>query len=133
MTRELEAGQEQVGVMRGPKVRQRQMLAELRAMQLRGEIAYAFNLRQEPGGVVAVSYVRLREPRLRTPYYVTAFCVVTGALAGLGGMVYHARHVIAALAVLILAGFGVLALVWLLAAIVRAAGSAGHCPGAWHR
>lgn len=128
------AGSEEVMTMRGPAVRRHQMLAELRAMQLRGEISYAFNLRQEPGGVVAVSFVRLRAPRSRTPRYVTAFCAATGALVGLGGMVYHSRHVIAGLAMIIMGGFAVLALVWLLAAIARATGSsAGHCPGAWHR
>jgi hypothetical protein len=131
--RQISAGPEEVGVMRGPKRFQHLMLAELRAMQLRGEIAYAFNLRQEPGDVVAVSYVKLREPRSRTPRYVGIFCAVTGALAGLGGMVYHSRHVIAAMAMVIMGGFALLVLLWLLAAIVRAAGSAGHCPGAWHR
>ncbi len=115
-----------------PKIHKPRLLAELAAMQRRGEIAYAFNL-TEKAGLVSVSFVRTREARSRTPRYVTVFCVVTGALAGLGGMIYHARHVIAATLGLALAAAGVVFLLWLLATIVRAAGSAGHCPGAWHR
>ncbi len=137
--RELALGEvENIGQLGGPYRHRHRVLAELAVMQRRGEIAYAFSPRIERNkqGVplrYVVSFVRLRKPRPRTPRYVGIFCAATGALAGLGGMIYHARHVIAGFIGLALAAAGVVFLLWLLAAIVRAAGSTGHCPGAWHR
>ncbi len=124
---------EQVCQVSGPLAHRHRLLAELAAMQRRGEIKYAFNAVEDRAAkTFSVSYVKLREPRSRTPLYVTAFCAVTGALAGLGGMIYHARHVFAAAFELALGAVGLAALIWLVTTVVRA-GSAGHCPGAWHR
>jgi hypothetical protein len=125
---------EEVCHVSGPLAHRHRLLAELAAMQRRGEISYAFNAVEDRAAkTFSVSYVKLREPRSRTPLYITAFCAATGTLVGLGGMVYHARHVFAAAAELALGAVGLAALVWLVTTIVRAAGSAGHCPGAWHR
>lgn len=126
---------EVVGELRVPLVVARQARAQLAAMVRRGEIAYAYNARTEGEGrrrEWVVNYVRVREPRPRTPRLVALVCALLAAPAGLAGAIYHARHVL-------LAGLGVVAGALLAAAAVIALinfttrRGGGHCPGAWHR
>lgn len=112
------------GEIRCSPAKQQQARAQLRVMQKRGEIAYAYGAHIDKAtGEYVVSYVRIREPRSRAPLYVAAVTVPMATVAGIGIMLWHARYVI-------LAAVGIVAGVLFLAGLANLL--RGHrvtCPG----
>jgi hypothetical protein len=100
-------------------VRDRRLfLASLRRKQQRGEIGTVWvDDNAVRDGRFHITYQRIREPRSRAPWYVAATIGVTAVPVGIAVMVWHARHVLLAFAVVILLA------VWLAARSI-----AGHRP-----
>lgn len=133
-----------VGELRAPLAEAQRVRSQLKEMQQRGEIAYAYGARvvhhdatktSPAHDEYVVRYVRLKNPPAKTPRRVAIALAAFGAPTAIGAMIYHARHVFLAagqLALLIaLAAAGVAAVVMVLRFIFG--GGDGHCPGAWHR
>lgn len=126
---------EQRGELRVPWIHKHRALAELKVMLQRGEIGSAFNARRE-GSEYVVEYVRIAEPPSRTKWYVGAPLAALGGMIGVGGMIYHARHVIAGGALILLGIFLAACAISAIVAVISSigsGGSSGHCPGAFHK
>lgn len=99
----------------------RRFRAHLAAMQRRGEIGAVWTDEAETArtGRFCVTYQRLYEPRPKMPLYATLTAAALGTLITVGVLAWHARYVILA------AALAVLALWW---AATRPS-HAGLCPG----
>lgn len=139
---------ETVGEIRVSWWQQQQARSALALMARNGEIGAAFNPRRErtpasrteSGAVVPATdewvcnYTRLAEPRSRTPRRVSIALAVLGAPVVVGGMLWHARHVIATGALIVLGIMLGVAGIIVLVNIIGSFGQRGaHCPGAWHK
>ncbi len=83
--------------------RDRQRLgAQLRKMVERGEIESCSPIqlvRIGPGQMEwQAQYIRIREPRAKTPWYAAAFASAMGAVVGVGALLYYSRWVLLAAA-----------------------------------
>lgn len=105
-----------------PLAKRRELLALLAQMQRRGEIASAWT---EGDGMESGEYVvhfdRLREPRSKTPFYVTGFATAIGAVLSVGALIYYSRYVLLYGALALLAAAGIVA--WVLSRESSGAGS----------
>lgn len=93
----------------------REMLAELKRMQRRGEIGTVW----EDVRTGEVTYQRLTEPRSRMPLYATLTASALGTLITVGVLAWHSRYVI-------LAAAGAALLLWFAA---TRPSHRGVCPG----
>lgn len=100
---------------------QHELRAELREMKQRGEIATAWGWRCSRKHDYAIAYVdRLREPTPAWRWWLGGGILATGALVGIGAMLWHSRLIWLTLA-------GVAGFCFLVKHI--ATGSSGcHCP-----
>lgn len=88
---------ETIGVATPLPGKRRQMLAELKRMQQRGEIGTVW---VDDAGVV--TYQRLREPRAKMPWYAAGIAACLASVMGMLWLLWHARFVLLAAAVLAL-------------------------------
>lgn len=100
------------------QMERRRFLAELKQQQRRGEISEvwtdaATERESRETGRFVVRYRRLREPRPRLPLYATLSAAALGGVVSVGVMLWHARYVILAGAVVAL--FFTLLIKWSLA------------------
>lgn len=100
---------------------QHQLRAELKAMRDRGEISAAWGWRVSRKGDYAIAYIdRLRDPLPKWPLRLGAAVVATGAVVGVGVMVWQTRWIWLSLA-------GFVALVFILIHITTGSGAC-RCP-----
>lgn len=119
--------------LRVPWAHKHRAMAQLKVMQQRGEIAFALNARRD-GKHFVVNYKRIAEPPSRTRWYVAAPLAALGGMITVGAMLYHARHVIAAGAVIAIGvALAACAISAVVAIVSSIGGSSSHCPGAFHK
>lgn len=113
------------------QMERRRFLAELAAMQRRGEISEvwtdaATEQESRETGRFVVRYRRLREPRPRLPLYATLSAVALGGVVSVGVMLWHARYVL-------LAGAAAIVIIGIIEALLSVGHRIGctgfHCPG----